>query len=468
MLLGLGAVAGFAIVWLATARYGAGISPDSVSYVSAARNLLHGEGLVRFDGRQFAHWPPLFPLLLALLGLAGIDPLVGGRLLNAAAFGACVPLAALILRRGLGSRPLVALGTVAVLTGPPLLYTATKIWTEPVFTLLLMLLVFFLDRWLTAGARRDFGLAAVVLALLPLQRYLGAVLVPFAGLAVLLWRPVPVGRRIGPALLLGGAALLPLGLWLGRNRLVAGTLAGERIAPATGPAESIRQIFTGLAGPFLPVVTLFVVLLAAVLVLPLVRPSAPAALRRLAAVLVTGYLAGLVVAALTTAIDGLDARMTAPLYPLVLLLLLSGLEDVFRRLRWASGRWLVTGLVAVWLVGQTSRSLRLVRDWREFGAGGYSIAAWQESPTVVWLRQNPVEPPVYSNAPDAAYILAGVPARLAPTVNEPTLPETGTLVSFTRMRRAHVLAPAELARRVELVPLVNTGDGAIMRIGRSR
>jgi hypothetical protein len=464
-LLGLGALAGFAAVWLATARYGAGISPDSVSYISAARNLLHGEGLVRFDGLQFVLWPPLFPALLALLGLVGIDPLLGARLINAAAFGLAVPVAALFLRRCLQSRSLTAIGTVAVLTAPPLLYTATKAWTEPVFTLLVLLLGLFLGRWLETGHRRDFVLALVWAALLPLQRYIGIALVPAAALAVLLWRGAPLRRRVGPALLMLGVALVPVGLWLLRNRLVAGAVTGERIAASAGFADSVRLILRGLAGPFLPPVPLFLAVLVIVVVLPFVRPPQPAAPRRLAAVLLLAYLAGLGFAAATTAIDGLDSRMTAALYPLVIALVLAGFEDVAARLRSRPVRLLAAALAGFWLVLQVNRSVRLVRDWRELGAGGYSITAWQESPTVAWLRQNPVAPPVYSNAPDAAYILANVPARLAPTIDDKTLPVSGTLVWFSRMRRAHVTPPGELARRILLEPLAATDDGGVFRLG---
>ena len=57
--LGSGLVAGaFAalaaiLVLLVTAPYGPGASPDSVTYLSVAANLVEGEGWVRFDGLPY-------------------------------------------------------------------------------------------------------------------------------------------------------------------------------------------------------------------------------------------------------------------------------------------------------------------------------------------------------------------------------------------------------------------------------
>jgi hypothetical protein len=61
---------------LATYRYGAGLSHDSVEYVAAARHIAHGAGAVTFDGSPLVAWPRLYPALLATIDWAfAIDPL---------------------------------------------------------------------------------------------------------------------------------------------------------------------------------------------------------------------------------------------------------------------------------------------------------------------------------------------------------------------------------------------------------
>src|SRR5687768_2666146 len=84
-LLVVGGVCALALM-LWTTALGAGVSPDSVLYIDAARNLLAGKGLVAL-GIPLSHYPPGYPAVLALGGLAGIEPLAGARLLNALLFG---------------------------------------------------------------------------------------------------------------------------------------------------------------------------------------------------------------------------------------------------------------------------------------------------------------------------------------------------------------------------------------------
>src|SRR5690242_18826237 len=86
-LLLLPAAAGILLILTATSRFGAGLTPDSAAYISTARNLCAGRGYVQYDGNPFVAWPPLFPTLLAFLELCRVDPLSGGRIVNALAFG---------------------------------------------------------------------------------------------------------------------------------------------------------------------------------------------------------------------------------------------------------------------------------------------------------------------------------------------------------------------------------------------
>ena len=55
-----------ALALFATSR-GIGLSPDSISYISAGRSLASGGGLRVWHGAPLTDWPPLYPALLALL-----------------------------------------------------------------------------------------------------------------------------------------------------------------------------------------------------------------------------------------------------------------------------------------------------------------------------------------------------------------------------------------------------------------
>ena len=51
--------------------HGVGISPDAIDYLNTARSVLAGQGLV-IAGLPMTHFPPVYPLLLAAIGL--VDP----------------------------------------------------------------------------------------------------------------------------------------------------------------------------------------------------------------------------------------------------------------------------------------------------------------------------------------------------------------------------------------------------------
>ena len=83
-------VLGSLLILLATSRYGVGLSPDSASYIAAARSLLAGRGYLDYNGDPMVLFPPLYPTLIALGSLIWPDPIFVARYVNAASFGLIV------------------------------------------------------------------------------------------------------------------------------------------------------------------------------------------------------------------------------------------------------------------------------------------------------------------------------------------------------------------------------------------
>ncbi len=46
-------IMGFILIVLLTSKYGPYLSPDSISYISTARNLISGKYFTRYDGNPF-------------------------------------------------------------------------------------------------------------------------------------------------------------------------------------------------------------------------------------------------------------------------------------------------------------------------------------------------------------------------------------------------------------------------------
>lgn len=91
----LAGLAGLAV--LHATRWGPWAMSDATEYIISARNLLEGHGLGLFaaSGRfmPLSLHPPLYPLVLAALGVTGLDLVLIARWLDAFLFGAIVFLA---------------------------------------------------------------------------------------------------------------------------------------------------------------------------------------------------------------------------------------------------------------------------------------------------------------------------------------------------------------------------------------
>jgi len=121
-LLALVALLSAGLILLSTVR-GPGIGGDATVYLASARNLIHGPGLGMPDPdgtfRYLSYYPPLFPLSLSVVGLAGIYLVSGARWLNALLFGLMVWLTGFTLGRAARS-PLTGLFAAIVLAFSPM------------------------------------------------------------------------------------------------------------------------------------------------------------------------------------------------------------------------------------------------------------------------------------------------------------------------------------------------------------
>src|SRR5262249_7345252 len=61
-----GALVGCGLMFAASARFGIGVTPDSIEYCAVAQSLADGQGLQGSNGTPYVTWPPLYPLLLSI------------------------------------------------------------------------------------------------------------------------------------------------------------------------------------------------------------------------------------------------------------------------------------------------------------------------------------------------------------------------------------------------------------------
>ena len=439
-LIALVAALGAAHILVRTSTYGAALHYDAFNYLSAAESLAAGEGLLSPGGGQMVLYAPFFPMAVAFLSLFGIEPVDGGRFLNATAFGLLILVSGLWLSRRLESRP-IALGVaVAVMAALPLAHAASTLMSEPLFILFTLLALLLLESFLNRRSGTPaLALSAVFAALAALTRYMGVALIFSGVLMLLVRRNVPIGERLKHALAFGTISSLPLAAAMARNQLVSGTLTGDRSgAGASGQSlfDSLGQIvevFHQWADPLSPIHwqlqhspwLIAGLLLLAALLLVASRPGRASSVFWIFALM---YLAIIAAVAPFTTGQGIDSRYLTPIY-VPLLFVAAFWLDAFLGSK-ASGRmsavrWALVALALVggaWHIGVSARqNLRLTAAALESGYIGQSLntAYWEDSELVEYVRANPVSGRYYSNAPNVLRWHAGVPGTLVSWVPVP-------------------------------------------------
>lgn len=442
-----GACVGFAAVLWATGRYGPGISHDSVAYLFAAKSLLAGHGLEYFGyPSPYLQWPPLFPALLAMAGLFGMDAVTAARWLNAFSLAGIILYGGLLLSRLMHHRASALVGISLLVFSAPLIRVSKYVWTEPSFILLFLCFLDAFERYLRVQRRLFLVLASIALSLCWMDRYIGVAVVMTGGLFLLWEGRRPLLRRCQDLLLYAAITVPPIALWMVRNYLLSGTTMGMR-RPSTDPlAANIRLTLDSFAAwlrpdPHLPVefgagvlaalrlLTAAVPLacLAAVVMLAVFGRlrSADSAeedrrlwLLKLLAVFLVIYLAQLIGSATWIAFESINDRYVSVLYVPAIFAFAAAVDvllsrPVFQQTTAARVSWrvvLVLAMVVPVLVAADE-----VNTARTAGAGIYASAPWQENPLIGYLRAQPrTACGYYSNYADGVYALTGIRAYMPP------------------------------------------------------
>ncbi len=453
-------LSGVFVVLLCTARYGAGTSPDSSAYVSAARSLLAGKGYRSVDGTPCAVFPPLFPTLIALSALTGVNALTAARFLNALAFGGIVFLSGWLFLLGTASRAFAVVGALSVAFSNELLDVSCMVWSEPIFILLTLLFLILVARFLRTRNRVTLLLASLAAGLAWLQRY--------AGLPIILAGCLLIGLGTSGASLrqrLRSVACFclvstgPMGIWFVRNLLGTGRTGAPRyrVSSARGLSDVVSAPLNVMAEWFVPGSGLLpspeeihrhptyflkwfgpgsesspVRVIGMIVVVLLMVAAVVSALRRrtdssttavtpiwAAAVFTLTYLGFLVIYSRGRPEDTFTHRYLVPAYAPLALLITVGIERTARflgGLRAGSEKGTSLGLLlcVLWLLYPLDKARSHIQYCGRQGMGGYSTPEWQNSPLMEWLRNHPLPGRLYTNAPDVVSLLTGVEAANTP------------------------------------------------------
>lgn len=229
-----------------------GIGNDATSYVAIAQRLNDGRGLGYFLEPVLALWPPGWPAVLALFDRIGINPQVGGLLVNALLVIGLSIVAAAITQRLTGDRRLVTIAGVVAALGPATLGQSYFVQTETSFMVLVLACFAAIFMYQDTGRRKWFWWSAVFVWAAFMDRYVAIVAIG----AVALWLCVDMrsGATFADRLRRGvgyflAANIVPA-LWILRTVIASGTPFGPRDTPLRTYPDNLNDAITSL-GQFL-------------------------------------------------------------------------------------------------------------------------------------------------------------------------------------------------------------------------
>lgn len=424
------------IIYL-TSSHGIGISPDSVTYISVARNIVTGEGFTGFDGNALVLQPPLYPLLLASIKLIlNIDPINSAGFLNGLFFGLTLFFTGVYLFRVFGSVFLTFAGAAIAGVSYVLMQTSLIALSELPFILLVILFLLAFARYQHRRSSRTLLLFSIITSLACLTRYAGLVLILSGGLSIFFLTEGSMKSKRKDLAIFTFVAALPLVVWLIRNVIVSGSIMGQRGESSYSISANLGFLGITLIKWFMPFQQNEILLLfAGGLLIGLViiggvfmtrkrgdEQNPKLLLAGPVLLLICLYVTLIVVSSTFTAYDKISTRLLSPVFiPVIIILFFSFSEIALKMSRYVKP-WVVTSLAVLliyyWGAYHATRSIHIVTQFEQFSGEEYSSNQWAENSVIKYLNTHKTEMTeysFYSNVPEAVYILSGITTKWSPS-----------------------------------------------------
>jgi len=404
---------------------GMGLINDSTAYIAGARSLLQGTGYSEIwlatGIEPIIHYPPLLSAILALIGLSGIDPLRGSRVLNILLYGSNIWLMGILGWKMTGARIAgLFLALYFALDGVLLNIHAYAI-SEPLFIFFLIACIILLSLHIEKQAIKWVALAGLATGMALLTRYVGLALLATAALVLVVLQTDWRKRFISLGVFL--ACALPwFFAWVFRNHLLTGmaTNRGFRWKPLAEKNIDLGiNNFTDWLFPFQtaiikePIPALLLSLIAIILVCWVgyfglryfLKPTSteqPNPFIFFSAAFIFVYASSLIVS--LSFFDGttrLIDRILSPIYVTFAILIVAVVTWFWKRCQ-AKTRIVLGGIVCFLLILSGNNYYQTVEKLTQDGQG-YASARYQNGAISHFLRELPTDVRIYTNSPPAVY-----------------------------------------------------------------
>jgi len=253
-------IIGGAIAIYTTANGSWGYS-DPVVYISTARSLDRGLGLGYYEANvrftPITIEPPFYSIILSVIGLSGVNLIVGARWLNILAFVASIFIAGWIFFRYSRVPALGIIASSLMCIFPQMVVWFSSAYSEPLFILLFLSGGLCLLAYLQKEKLSLLLVSGFLIGMIPATRYAGIGMVFAGGLSVFLFVSGKIWVRTKKAALFFFVSGLPILVWFvwiyfSTSHSVGGRSIGADWSGLAAQFQTFRGIFMDTVWKWVP------------------------------------------------------------------------------------------------------------------------------------------------------------------------------------------------------------------------
>ena len=387
--------------------YQLGFTPDSMSYLEVAGNIELGKGVTNMSGNIVNHWPPLFPLLLALISkITTYGVFNAGAILQLSLFYCFILIYSFVLRELKINFKLIIFSGILLIVSQ-VSNNFLNYLSEGLFLVLLLLSFCFFLKWLNAEKLKYLLISAFFCGLVFLTRYAGIGFIGGFLLFILFFQRGKRHYRWRNFLLFLGIFIMVISPWLIYQSAFDENAVGRKFAIHLIPFSKLLDLLFTFAYWFLGSYLAIVLFLGLMILYKFqfrrlwfrLQPLRRTIYEKYKKVIILSFLFILIYPLfLIVSISfydewtPLDNRMLSPIFPFILLLIILFLQILKEQ------RQVLVLYGTMFFLFLSFSSSAFPRYLNHFENGsGYAKKQWVLSQTVKYLKDKNSDITTYSN-----------------------------------------------------------------------
>ena len=418
-------------ILLFTRQNGIGISPDSVKYLSAAKNISTHFSFTDYNNTPFVLFPLGYPIFLACIQFAFAPSLIQILpFINGLIFAGTIFIVADIFQKAFPTNKIVKYLVLLLLaTSPALIEIYTMAWSETLFIFFTLFFFISLNKYFLQNSFKHLLIAATITSIAFLIRYAGITCVITGSIIILINNRILLSKKLTHFFCFGFVGVLFPLINLTRNYLVSETYSGVRqkslnsfYVNLTNAAEVIAQWFISPSNSTNTGIFLLIFITLAALIIffySFKKNLLSSSYNSIIALFFLVYIGFMLAISTVSRFEALSSRLLSPVYiPIILLITIIVLQLLQLKNR-AIKLITATLLILIYGFAQFNHYKINAATWEgvsEAGIPGYTENQWVNSPMASFIKNNPKEilPIIFSNADDAVFFLTGKTAFALP------------------------------------------------------